>query len=66
MIGFLLALGLPKDDDIPGLLATQFWRVMFGLPIIFFMTQLALMRTYIKYESPKFLLVKLQDLKDVA
>jgi MFS family permease len=38
LIGLMLALGLPKDDDVEGLLATQFWRVIFGLPIVFFTT----------------------------
>jgi len=38
MIGYLLALGLPGDDDKHGLDTTQFWRVIFGLPLLFFTT----------------------------
>jgi len=33
---FLMALGLPLDEDKEALKDTQFWRVIWGLPIAFF------------------------------
>ena len=61
---FLLALGLPKDDDKPALAKDEFWRVIWGLPIPMYLIQLALMHTIVKYEPPKYLLVKIRDADD--
>ena len=41
IIAYLLALGLPSDkidgkDNTQALIDDQFWRVIFGLPIVFF------------------------------
>ena len=59
IIAYLLALGLPKDTEVDKLDKTEFWRVIFGLPILFYLAQLVLMHTIIKYESPKFMLIKI-------
>lgn len=61
IIAYLLALGLPHDTEHEQLVETEFWRVIFGLPIVFYVAQLVLMHTIIKYESPKFLLIKISD-----
>ena len=59
IIAFVLALGLPPDDDEAALKDDQFWRVIWGLPILFFVLQLILMRTLMKFESPKFTLIRI-------
>ena len=61
IIAYLLAIGLPDDTDTVELEKSEFWRVIFGLPILFFVTQLIFMRTYMKYDSPKVLLLKQQN-----
>ena len=63
IMAYFLALGLPEDKDANGnentqaLLDDQFWRVIFGLPILFFLIQIFMMNTICKYESPKFLIL---------
>ena len=59
IIAYLLALGLPPDTDTEALKTDEFWRVIFGLPILFYLMQLILMHSIMKYESPKFLLVNI-------
>ena len=58
---FMLALGLPADSDKPALAADEFWRVIWGLPIPMYLIQLTLMHTIVKYEPPKYLLIKIRD-----
>ena len=36
IIAYLLALGLPSDTDKEALKQTEFWRIIFGLPIVFY------------------------------
>ena len=69
IIAYMLALGLPDDkhpdgtDNIDGLTDDKFWRVIFGLPIAFYTVQLILMATVCRYESPKYLLLKIEALE---
>lgn len=68
IIAYLLALGLPPDRlengqaNTEGLKACNFWMVIFGLPILFFLIQITIAFTYCKYESPKFLLLEIERL----
>ena len=62
IIAFFLAIGLPPDkiDNVPNtdaLRADEFWRVIFGLPIVFYLLQDILACCFCKFESPKFLLL---------
>jgi hypothetical protein len=63
-VAFLLALGLPPDDDKAALKDDEFWRVIWGLPIPMYIIQLILMHTIVKYEPPKFCLVNIRDADD--
>lgn len=69
IIAYMLALGLPDDkhpdgtDNIDGLTDDKFWRIIFGLPILLYVVQLILMYTACRYESPKFLLLKIEALQ---
>lgn len=68
IIAYLLALGLPSDEDenggknTDGLKNSNFWMVIFGLPIPFYLTQLLMMLTIFPHESPKFLILKIEDI----
>lgn len=66
IIAYLLALGLPVDkldddtENTAALKADKFWRVIFGLPILFFVLQDIMTFTFCKYESPKFLILAIE------
>ena len=68
IVAYMLALGLPADklpdgsDNIEGLTADKFWRVIFGLPIAIYFLHLILLFTVCRYESPKYLLLKIENL----
>jgi len=70
IIAYLLALGLPQDKlpngdpNTEGLKDSQFWVVIFGLPIVFFLIQDVLACTLCRYESPKFLLFEIDRLQE--
>ena len=61
LLAYALAVFLPPDSDTEALKDTQMTKVIFGLPIIFYVIQLALQLTYFKADSVKFLLVKGKD-----
>jgi len=64
IIAYVLALGLPLDTEKEELKTNEFWRVIFALPILFYVVQLIFMKTVIKYESPKYLLLKIKGMED--
>ena len=53
------ALGLPLLEDIkdakPSFLNDNYWRVIFGVPIVFALIQSLLLMTIFKFETPKYL-----------
>jgi len=58
LLAYALAVFLPPDSDTEALKDTQMTKVIFGLPIVFYVIQLALQLMYFKEDSVKFLLVK--------
>ena len=57
LLAYALAVFLPKDTDTEALKETHMTQVIFGLPIVFYVIQLALQFTYFRRDSVKFLLV---------
>ena len=61
IIGYILAIWLPPDkvhgEPNPALATDHFWRVIFGLPIPFFIVQNIMQVSFCRYEAPKFLIV---------
>ena len=57
MISNLVGIPLPIDADVheDTFVDTQYWRLLFGLPIAFSVIQSALLLTVFNYETPKFL-----------
>jgi hypothetical protein len=57
MISNLVGIPLPIDADAPEdtFVATQYWRLLSGLPIAFSVIQSALLLSVFNYETPKFL-----------
>jgi hypothetical protein len=68
IVAFMLALGLPPDtiDDMPNpeLQYDEFWRVIYGLPVMFFLIQWVLLLSIFKYEPPKFLIIQLEKARE--
>lgn len=70
IIAYLLALGMPPDKTDDGsanteeLIASNFWLVIFGLPIVFFLIQDVMTFTVCKYESPKYLILSIENLEE--
>ena len=69
IIAYLLALGLPSDTLEDGvtknteeLKTNQFWKVIFGLPVLAYVLQIILQFTVFPFEAPKFLLLKIEDI----
>ena len=68
IIAYLLALGLPNDTNEDGSKNTEglknnlFWKVIFGLPILFYIFQIILQFSVFPFEAPKFLLLKIEDI----
>eukprot|EP01016_Furgasonia_blochmanni_P047336 TRINITY_DN6946_c0_g1_i1.p1 TRINITY_DN6946_c0_g1~~TRINITY_DN6946_c0_g1_i1.p1 ORF type:complete len:517 (+),score=95.53 TRINITY_DN6946_c0_g1_i1:77-1627(+) len=54
LFGFLMGWGVP-DRSAPGYLESEWWRVMFALPILFSGIRAVVLMTIYKYETPKFL-----------
>ena len=63
ILGYVLALGLPPDDDTAALKADGFWRVIFGLPIPFFILQDIMAVCFCRYEAPKFLIIQIDYMR---
>ena len=57
MISNLVGIPLPIETDLPKdtFVDTEYWRLLFGLPIAFSVIQSALLLTVFNYETPKFL-----------
>ena len=57
MISNLLGIPLPSEGDQPEdtFIQTDYWRVLFALPIGFSAIQSILLFTVFNYETPKFL-----------
>lgn len=51
----LMAAGLPDDKD-PKLGDTNFWRVIFGIPMIVSLLSMIGLQFYVRYDSPKYLI----------
>lgn len=70
IIAYLLALGMPpdkKEDGSPNtdeLIASNFWLVIFGLPIAFFILQDIMAFSVPFYESPKYLILQIEELEE--
>lgn len=69
-LAFLLAAGLPADKlangdvNTEGLKASEFWRVIWGLPILCFLIQDTIAWLVCRSESPKFLLLEIEELQN--
>lgn len=50
-IGMLIGMGLPKDGDIEGFKKDEFWRVIYGFPIIFCILQFFVFLILIRVDS---------------
>ena len=61
IIAFTIALGLPPDEidgeKNPALAEDEFWRVIYGLPILFYSIMWLLLLFLFKYDPPKFLII---------
>jgi len=53
LIPMLIALWKPSDDKYE---TTQFWRVMFGMPIVFSLIQIFLLFAFYRFDTPKYLI----------
>jgi MFS family permease len=51
----VLGLGLPDDEDVDALRNSEFWKFIFGAPLIFFGIGLFSFIFIIKHDSPKYL-----------
>lgn len=51
-----MALGLPDDKNEDALRETNFWRIIFGIPIVVSIISILGMLFYVQYDSPKFLI----------
>ena len=49
--------GLPDDNDTEALMSSNFWKIIFGLPIIFYTVLVSGTLFVIRYDSPKFLIM---------
>ena len=54
MIAMVMGEGLPDDSDVQALRDSQFWRVIFGFPLVLYVFCLFGSVFYVKYESIKF------------
>ena len=48
----------------PELQYDEFWRVIYGLPVMFFLIQWVLLLSIFKYEPPKFLIIQLEKARE--
>jgi hypothetical protein len=51
-----MGIGVPNDKDVEALRESQFWRFIFGLPIIIYAISFLGIHLYVKYEPTKFLI----------
>ena len=57
LIAYAFAVFLPPDKDTDALKESHIPQVIFGLPIVFYVIQLALQFTYFRRDSVKFMLL---------
>ena len=50
-IAMMMGLWLPGPHDIEGMKTTNFWRYIFGMPIVFCLIQFVTLFTILKYDS---------------
>lgn len=50
-IGMLIGMGLPKDGDIEGFKKDEFWRVIYGFPLIFCILEFFIFLCIIRVDS---------------